>query len=378
MVNFARLKMRFLRLLDKFIGRAIIMILSLRNKHSNDKLRSFKVRRVLLIKLFGFGNLVLLTPLIQELKKRFQVDYLCFSQAAKAFELYPDLVDNVLTIRMNKLPLDIYRIIKHKAGYYDLIIDLEQFVRLSAIIGLLLKPKLFFGMPTPSSGKRRAFDNYLFWQENKHTVEEYYEKVSKLLRAINVSLPTKSPVLKKPRIDEQPAYNFKDVNYISICVGGSAHKVETRYPLKHWVELTLSILKSCDFPVIFVGGSGDSKIVEKLRHALPKHFRHRIINLCGRTSLKQSASIIAKSKLLISTDTGPLHIGAALGIHVVGIFGGTTPNLYGPYTKNKKVFFVHKGKTLSNMNEKIINPKIIEWPSPELISSYVKKKLGCN
>ncbi len=55
-----------------------------------------------------------------------------------------------------------------------------------------------------------------------------------------------------------------------------------------------------------------------------------ILNLCGRTSLKQLAAILSRSDFLLSSDSGPLHLAAAMGTQVVGIFTCTSPEISGP------------------------------------------------
>ncbi|HET7536138.1 MAG TPA: glycosyltransferase family 9 protein, partial [Candidatus Didemnitutus sp.] len=58
------------------------------------------------------------------------------------------------------------------------------------------------------------------------------------------------------------------------------------------------------------------------------------LNLTGNTSLTSLSSIIAKSDWVISNDSGPMHLAAAVGVKTLGIFGPTDPRLYGPYPLN--------------------------------------------
>jgi ADP-heptose:LPS heptosyltransferase len=58
------------------------------------------------------------------------------------------------------------------------------------------------------------------------------------------------------------------------------------------------------------------------------------LNLTGNTSLTSLASIIAKADWVVSNDSGPMHLSAALGIKTLGIFGPTDPRLYGPFPLN--------------------------------------------
>ncbi|MFI5337448.1 MAG: glycosyltransferase family 9 protein [Opitutales bacterium] len=59
------------------------------------------------------------------------------------------------------------------------------------------------------------------------------------------------------------------------------------------------------------------------------------LNLTGNTSLTSLAAIVAKADWVISNDSGPMHLAAALGVKTLGIFGPTDPRLYGPYPLNR-------------------------------------------
>ena len=59
------------------------------------------------------------------------------------------------------------------------------------------------------------------------------------------------------------------------------------------------------------------------------------LNLTGNTSLTSLASIITKADWVVSNDSGPMHLAAALGVKTLGIFGPTDPRLYGPYPLNR-------------------------------------------
>ena len=59
------------------------------------------------------------------------------------------------------------------------------------------------------------------------------------------------------------------------------------------------------------------------------------LNLTGNTSLTSLAAIVAKADWVVSNDSGPMHLAAALGAKTLGIFGPTDPRLYGPYPLNR-------------------------------------------
>ena len=59
--------------------------------------------------------------------------------------------------------------------------------------------------------------------------------------------------------------------------------------------------------------------------------RDRVVNLIGQTNPKQLAAVLAKAKVLVAPDTGPVHIATAMGTPVVGLYAVASPELSGPY-----------------------------------------------
>ena len=86
-----------------------------------------------------------------------------------------------------------------------------------------------------------------------------------------------------------------------------------------------SLITLCDqlpHPVIILGGPGDRETGEAIVAALPGK---QILNSCGEYSIHQSASLVQQAKLLITHDTGLMHIGAAFGKKIIAIWGNTVP-----------------------------------------------------
>ncbi len=99
------------------------------------------------------------------------------------------------------------------------------------------------------------------------------------------------------------------------------------WPIKHW--RTLIGLLSEEFSnlqVVLVGDPKETTHVDSIATGFP-----RILNLCNRTSLPELMEIVSKASFLVSSDTGPSHLAAALGTPVISLFGPTDPELTGPF-----------------------------------------------
>jgi ADP-heptose:LPS heptosyltransferase len=82
-----------------------------------------------------------------------------------------------------------------------------------------------------------------------------------------------------------------------------------------------------DALIVLVGGKDDEQIAQSIVSAMSE----QTINLSGRTTLGQLAAVLRKAKLFIGNDSGPMHLAAACSIKVIGLYGPTSPERFGPY-----------------------------------------------
>ncbi len=115
-----------------------------------------------------------------------------------------------------------------------------------------------------------------------------------------------------------------------ICLGlnpSAAYGPAKRWPVERFTEVTREISKRVGNCVWLVfGAAADWDICE----ASAKMGGGRIINLAGKTSLRQLMALLKNCRVLLTNDSGPMHVAAALGTPVVVPFGSTSPELTGP------------------------------------------------
>lgn len=111
---------------------------------------------------------------------------------------------------------------------------------------------------------------------------------------------------------------------IALNVGAS--RAYKRWPLENWVQVAQALTRS-GRSVVFVGDKTDAETVAQITPALTGGY----VDLAGKTTLRELASVLAACDLLISGDSGPMHLAVAVGTPVVAIFGATHPKRHGPY-----------------------------------------------
>ncbi|MFH1415989.1 MAG: glycosyltransferase family 9 protein, partial [Elusimicrobiota bacterium] len=103
----------------------------------------------------------------------------------------------------------------------------------------------------------------------------------------------------------------------AVVINPGAGLPSRRWPVERFIEIIDYLIKKKCYNII-LSGSINEKIIGDI---IAKEFPGKINNLSGKTSLMKIAGIISKSKLLITNDTGILHIGAALNAPMIAIMG---------------------------------------------------------
>ncbi len=111
---------------------------------------------------------------------------------------------------------------------------------------------------------------------------------------------------------------------IALNVGAS--RAYKRWPVENWNEVAVSLTQS-GRSVVFVGDKTDAESVAQITPTLNNGY----LDLSGKTSLRELASVLAACDLLVSGDSGPMHLAVAVGTPVIAIFGATHPARHGPY-----------------------------------------------
>jgi lipopolysaccharide heptosyltransferase II len=112
------------------------------------------------------------------------------------------------------------------------------------------------------------------------------------------------------------------------------------WPNERFAQVADKLIDKYGFKVLVIAGPKDISIAQNLI----KNMRHPALNLAGKTSLSQLASILKRCRLFLSNDSGPVHVSCAVGTPVISIFGrnqlGLSPRRWGPVGSKDKI--LHK------------------------------------
>jgi lipopolysaccharide heptosyltransferase II len=123
-------------------------------------------------------------------------------------------------------------------------------------------------------------------------------------------------------------------NNASIKIGliaGAEYGPAKRWPTAHFIEAGKLLIKKHQAHLLLFGGQGDVETATEIANALPSE---HTTNLAGKTSLAELVTQLAECNAVLTNDTGPMHVAAAVGTPVIVPFGSTSPELTAPSLLN--------------------------------------------
>lgn len=267
--------------------------------------------KILIIRFSSIGDIVLTSPVIRCLKKQLPESSIHFVTKS---QFLPLLEANPFLDKIHLLKQDLNELIRElKTEKFDLIIDLHKNLRSLRIKQILGVPSKSFDKLNPEKWLMVNFKfNFL---PDKHIVDRYLETVKESGvendgQGLDYFIP--APIIEKFKTPES--------KYIA-WVLGATHNTK-KYP----VEQVISTCKMLNRKVILIGGKNEFEFAEQVKIEANTD----IENMCGKLDLHQSALMLRDSMLVISNDTGMMHIAAAFKKPVVSLWGNTIPE-FGMY-----------------------------------------------
>lgn len=289
--------------------------------------------KFLIIRFSSIGDIVLTTPVVRMLKKQVEnaeVHYLTKAKFRYLVDANPH-IDKVHAYDGNMVAL----LESLKDEGFDYVIDLHRNLRSMRVKNALRRMAFSF--------RKLNFRKWIYVRykinrmPNLHIVDRYLETVS-LFDVQNDNQGLDYFFSKGFTPDFQIPDSHKK-GYIVAVLG--ANHVTKQIPNIQLVE----ILNNAEKPVVLLGGENEKIIASELK----KDLTIPVFDQCGKVSVDGSAHLIENAKIVLTPDTGMMHIAAALEKQIVSIWGNTTPELgMYPYMPQKpENFFIAEVKGLS-------------------------------
>jgi lipopolysaccharide heptosyltransferase II len=350
------MNIKHMKFMDEFFGPLICLALHIYNgvKKLFHKPSLYPINNILLLKFFGMGSILHAGPMLRALKKTYPnatIGILTFEQNKEICELtgFFDRIETVTTKGIVSLLISIIKnIFTIRKHHYDVVIDLEFFSKSSTIIAYLSGARIRVGYYLIQYGiilkmmwRGNLLTHPVYYNPHKHITEAF------LALANAIGADTKDRGLAKLTIKETDASRIDKIlrennvsandYFITININSSPLCLERRWPLNKFAYLVNRLLENEKIKIALIGSKEDKPYVNSFLSSLDT--KSRILNLAGATGIGEVAALISKSNLIISNDSGPLHIAESMDKPTVSFFGPEIPIRYGPRDHNKHIIF---------------------------------------
>jgi len=301
-------------------------------------------RRVLLVKPSSLGDVIHALPVAVALKEAFpgvEVDWVVGRPYAELVAAQPAVERTLLFERRRWGGWGFWHhrrewrnlVARLREAKYDVAIDLQGLARSAALTRASRAPARV-GLTTAREFGRFA---YTVAVRPRHPEAHAVDRYLQTLRALGVTPPAEPrfelavPEHARRRVDALLAEEL--VAEEIVCVAPGARWETKRWPAERFAQVAAGLAR-CHGPggqdnvrVIVVGTEDDAERARVVTEGVGE----QALDWTGRTSLVELAALLERSALLLTNDSGPMHLAAAVGTPLVAVFGPTNPSRTGPY-----------------------------------------------
>jgi heptosyltransferase-2 len=315
-------------------------------------------RRILIRGTNWLGDAVMTTPALLRLREKFPSAHITLLTPKKLKDLWLNhpAVDEFISFTPGESIFSISK--KLRAGKHDLALVLPNSPR-SAI-------EVYLGGISQRVGYARPWRNFFLTQAvvpRAGAVKMHKRSASEIHQLISSQPEARS---QKPEI-EKSAHQIFEYLHLAAALGANLEplapqlfvtpeEIETakkkfglekitapffglnpgaeygpakRWPVEKFIAAAQEIQRQTNCVWILFGGKGDQQLAARFESEI-QNSKFKIQNLCAQTSLRELMALLKICRVLLTNDTGPMHVAAALGTPVVVPFGSTSPELTGP------------------------------------------------
>jgi heptosyltransferase-2 len=293
------------------------------------------------------GDAVMTVPALLELRRVLPRAHITLATRPWAEGLFrdADFLDDILIYdRPRRSPGALLRQVREwRRRSFDMAILFQNAFEAAAIAGLARVP-LRVGYPT--DGRRPLLTHPLSlpsWRSERHEVFYYLNIVSELERLLYGASRVEeheprfmlgvSEERKRDALRILSRYGARGGRKLVALCPGSTNSRAKRWPAERFAALADRLIEEMYAEVLLVGSTDEAEVSREVARLM----RHKPLMLTGETDLSQLTAILSLVDLLVTNDTGPAHIAAALGRPALVIFGPTDPRTTRPFSASAEV-----------------------------------------
>jgi predicted lipopolysaccharide heptosyltransferase III len=294
--------------------------------------------RILVIKLRYVGDVLLATPVLSRLRENFPKARLAMLVNPGTDDVVRDhpALDEVLVLERGNLARQWRFVQDLRRRRFDLVIDLTDADR-SALLSWLSSAPVRLGYNSEGRWRGVLYTQVVAADRSAmHTVHYHL----KAIEALGLAGPPLAPILAvAPEARREADRLLREAGVDGarpfVCLHPGARWWFKAWPAERFAALADLIQQETPAQALFLGGEQERSLESRIADDMKTPFR----SLIGKTGLRALAAVLERAALMVSNDNGPMHMAAALGVPVIGLFGPSDPAVWGPWGDGHRTFY---------------------------------------
>ena len=287
--------------------------------------------KLLIVRLGSLGDIIHAVPAAAAIRRAHPnatIDWLVDVRHRELLDLVP-VVTRAIPIRTSDARAVVAVIRELRRARYDVALDLQGLFK-SAVLGRLSGASRVVGFPSELLRERGA---HMFYTETAgEATPHVIEKNLSMLKAIGIRMPeVEFPIDDRnaaAAVEARSRLGVPEAQRFALINPGAAWP-NKRWPPVYFAEVVRALATRHGLRSLVLWGPGEEQLAQDVVTA-----SGGAAAVSAPTTLADLVSLTKASALMISGDTGPMHIAAAMGTPIVGIFGPTDPSRNGPWAEN--------------------------------------------
>lgn len=329
-------RLKCLKLCDAIVGRLLLRGRGRRIPADRAPVALARVRRVLVIRPGGIGDAVLLVPFLRQVRETFPqatVDLVAERRNAEVFEMLDGTIDHLYCY--DRHPWSMWRELAQRS--YDIVYDTEQWHHASALLARATGAPIRIGFDT-NPARNRCYTTLVPYRQDDFEGESFLRLLSTVI-ARSVRVDWHQPFLQPRPADRRWAdERLAGRAVVAIALRGGVR--ERCWDLEKFSALVPRLQEIGFDACLLLGSRSDRPWARRLARRCPAG-RDRLIDLTGAIPLARSVAIVSRCRLFIGTDSGLMHLAAAVGTPVVALFGAGIAAKWAPRGPRHRVVNHH-------------------------------------
>lgn len=312
----------WMKRLDKWIGCPLLFVLGI--FHHNRKaidLNTIDTPRIAMVKTAAIGDTIVLSAMVDEIKHQYprsSITVICSNNNLSMVKLVRG-VDNIFVFEM-KRPFQSFPALRG-LEHFDLLLDFGPWPRINAVISWMVHADYKVGFKRSHMYRHYVYDKWVEHFDLVHEIDNYRN----ILRAAGIQ-----PIGLLPYFEPKNNDALEDEPYVVFHqYPGGAMETQRKWSEECWVELGKRLYQMYHVRILLSGANMDAEAAEHTAQLL-RQIGVPVENIAGKYSLSDMVEILAKARLVVSVNTGIMHLAAAGRAPLVALHGATSDLRWGP------------------------------------------------